>query len=213
MKKLISYLISLFAKKDKPVFEAQEPKPVETPVENPIDVKPIPSAKYTRDVVADLWIKNFEKYEGSREVPDGSNSGPVVSQIIKKAGGRVGEPWCADTVTCVTIDTCEELGIHYPKGLYRGASSQSVKNDCDKKYLRSEPDRGMAFVHSNVPADGRGHTGGVKGKIKNGIYPTIEGNRNNRIASYNDRDLKYAHAFVDYAQAIYDQYVLEHKNA
>ena len=116
------------------------------------------------------------------------------------------------TVCYCVAQTCKKLGISYPKGLYKGASSQSLKNETDKKYIFKTAKRGRAFVHTNAGDPAHGHTGlDLEDSDSKGLFDTVEGNSDNMIKQRADRSLSYAPVHVDVALAIWDQYKLEKK--
>lgn len=185
--------------------QAPQSKPTQPIAEVPTKV--IKPEVMDRITIEQLLAIEAAKLVGAKEIGNNTDSGGRIDKVILTAGGRLGWPYCAMTVTYVVMMVCRGLGISYPKGLYRGASSQGFKNESSIQYLMSKPNVWCVFVHSNNPPDGHGHTGFV---IDPATMRTFEGNFQQQI-NYFHKEVGYAKIYVDVVQAIIDQYNLEHK--
>lgn len=203
MSKIIQFILSLFSKKTSQTVEPQKPVDVTTP--QPIDPKKDPGL----ETVLSLFAHEFSLIAGAKEIGSNTDKGGRIDAVILEAGGRLGWPYCALTVTAITMRVCKRLGIQFPKGLKATASSQSIKNECDRKYLLTKPKPWSAFVHTNPSDKSHGHTGFATDYANaSGEYPTAEGNFQQQI-NYFKKDLSYAKVFVDYPQAVLDQLAYE----
>ncbi len=104
---------------------------------------------------------------GTRETPDGSNSGPEIDAWLTDAGAHSGLPWCAAFVHAVLAQAWVE-----PK---RTASARECLEQFDRI---SDPKPGDLFGWVN--ADGTGHVGFVIGFTAEGVA-TVEGNSNDGV--------------------------------
>lgn len=200
--KLIQFILSLF--KSKP---STPTKPVDTGNQSPTNSLPAVNPDLVK--ILKLFQHEFSLIAGAKEIGSNTDKGGRIDTIIKEAGGRLGWPYCALTVTAVTMRVCKQLGIGFPKGLKATASSQSIKNDCDRKYLLTRPKPWSAFVHTNPDDKAHGHTGFATDEANfDGEFPTAEGNFQQQV-NYFKKNLSYAKVFVDYPQAVLDQYVFE----
>ncbi len=101
------------------------------------------------------------------------------------------EAWCADFVTHVVEETCEETGKPKPSGF--GSSSVSglrdwgIQNGC---YLQTDnkSNKGDVIAQNVKPGDvvifknGISHTGIVESVNSDGSFTTIEGNTSDKVA-------------------------------
>lgn len=202
LSKILEFLKSILSFDVKPA--KTEPTPVKTVV------PPITKGTISRKDITLIMADEFSKIAGSKEQGNNTDNGGNIDKVIKTTGGRLGWPYCAMTVTYITMKTCERLGIGYPKGLYRGASSQAFMSETSPKYISKIFSEWSAFVHSNNPPDGHGHVGLGTKLIDALTFKTAEGNFQQQI-NYFTKTYSYVNKFVDIPQAILDQYNLEHK--
>lgn len=208
MEKIINWILNLF--KSAPKIEPVVDKPASVMPSKPIDTPKDSVNGITLEIVQDMVVGELLKYVGAKEKGTNTDKGGIIDTIILSMGGKLGWPWCALTVCYCVTQTCKKLGISYPKGLYKGASSQGLKNESDKKYIFSTPRKGRAFVHTNPGDNSHGHTGlDLESADSKGLYDTVEGNSDNAIRQRADRSLSYAPIHVDVALAIFDQYKKE----
>lgn len=208
--KFLRWLKNLFTKKE-------NLGPINTPVNAPVEPLPTPIPEVglggiTAEIIATMLIDSLIQYVGSKEKGTNTDKGGIIDRIIKTMGGRLGQPWCAYTVSFCVDQVCRKLGISYPARLYKGGSSQDFYFKSAAQYRISEPKKGAAFIHTNDDDSWTGHTGLVRGGFSSSndsTFDTVEGNSKNMIQTRTDRDLKYAFKFVDLAQAIFDQYKKE----
>lgn len=132
-------------------------------------------------------------YIGIREV--GINRGPVVSKIIKTAGGIPGQSWCMWFVRYCVEMVCEAIGIrnpmpkngscsgqlHYAMGTYSGMKVLIINNYFDVNEI--QPGDIFIFKHGEYrPGDENrywnAHTCFAGKNLGNGNFETIEGNTN-----------------------------------
>lgn len=213
MKKFFKAIGDFFKKlaygpvKSTPVAEVPDSqKPV---VSEPAVDKP---AVVTKEIIKQMLAAEFAKIAGAVEKGSNTDKGGIIDTIITFAGGRIGWAYCALTVTYLILKVCIKLGISYPKGLYRGASSQGFKNSSLSKYVSSNYSEWCAFVHTNSDDPAHGHIGfGISPELDSkGNFKTAEGNFSNRV-DYFVKNKSYVNKYVDIVQAIFDQYQLEHK--
>jgi hypothetical protein len=119
-------------------------------------------------------IEVARRYEAAkiREV-GGNNRGPAVEEILRRAGGAPGQPWCAATAWTIVDDACKALGI--PNPLKRTASVHTLYKSSPAVCRTQTPAPGMVFCHD--AGGGKGHAGIVIAVDSTGIS-TIEGNTN-----------------------------------
>ena len=166
------------------------------------------------DYVANLIKSKYFKYVGISE-QTGNNDHPVIYELVLSEHGKKGESYCAYLTSHCIYLTCLDLGINYPKSIYRGGSSQSFWHESDDKYKHIlKPKLGLCFVHQLIEDKNRGHIGYCTSEIKESFYDTVEGNTDNMIKTRSDRSLngtttKKHLGFLDVAQAVLDQYNLK----
>ncbi len=202
---------ALFGKKQP---KPQDPKPPE--VVNPKPQEPFGPHNVTINSIAIMIFEEFKPYFGAKENGSNTDKGGPIDMIIKYMDGKLGWAWCAATVSYGALRACEKLGIPYPKGLYRGFSSQSMWHESAKQYIIYNPPigfdlTGYAFVATNPNDKAHGHTGYCNGIIgKDWMVKTFEGNDGDKLKE-DLRDVRRASAFVNVAQAILDQYIATNK--
>lgn len=187
----------------------------------PIPIETIPSVPETPEPNIDpsvltigkiqhTQIKTFEEYLGIHETGKNTDHGGEVDKTILSEGGELGHAWCGYMFSRVTWETCKKLGIKkYPKGLYRGGSSQKFWHKSDQKYIRPLPQPGYAAIGTNPKDKSTGHICMAISALKaNNSFDSIGGNESDKV-KYNNYQLKQASAFVDVPQAILDQWKLE----
>lgn len=113
------------------------------------------------------------------------------------------EAWCADFVTYVVKETCQQTGKSLPAGFgspsVSGLRDWGIKNNC---YLETaSTSNKVDTIKNNVKAGdiiifkehGRSHTGVVKEILADGTIKTIEGNTSDKVGersySANDRTI------------------------
>lgn len=204
MKKFFGFLKSLFKKGG----VSGGGVPIQTPV---VDTKPpVVDGAITIEIIRNLVVGELLQHVGAKEKGTNTDKGGIIDTIILSMGGKLGWAWCAATVCYCARNTCNKLGISYPKGLYKGFSSQALWHETSAKYILNKPKRGCAFVHTNPGDKAHGHTGlCLEEADSKGTFDTVEGNSNNMIQQRADRSISYAPVFVDVAQAIFDQYQSE----
>jgi len=110
---------------------------------------------------------------GKEESPRGSNWGPFVESLLRRAGLNTPAPWCAAFVSWCLL----EAGANN-KALWSHRAATYYLFDWGKKEKRdrAKPARGMIFVYNDA---GGGHTGFITKVKAFGLYlETIEGNTN-----------------------------------
>lgn len=168
------------------------------------------------EYVANLIKSKYFKYVGIAE-KTGNNDHPVIYELVLAEHGKKGESYCAYLTSHCIYLTCLDLGIDYPKSLYRGGSSQSFWFSSQDKYKHEvKPKLGLCFIHQLIEDKNRGHIGYCTSELKNGFYETVEGNTDNMIKTRSDRSLsgtttKKHLGFLDVTQAVLDQYNLKVK--
>lgn len=110
---------------------------------------------------------------GKEESPRGSNWGPFVESLLRRAGLNAPAPWCAAFVNWCVLEAGgvdKRLWTHRASTYYLWHWALGVKLD------RPKPERGMVFVWNDA---GGGHTGLITKVKAFGLYlETIEGNTN-----------------------------------
>lgn len=142
------------------------------------------------------WAEK-EHAAGVKEVPDGSNWSPRISQYLIAAGIDYPAPWCQSFALC----GCKEsLIIPYPPGktasvakAWYSAQNKGLAHECSGPVYTPRP--GDQFVMLN--GDGTGHTGFVYRVSKNlKEINTLEGNCGNRVALQR-RKVSSIHGFIN----------------
>lgn len=208
--KILKFLKSLFASDKKPVIQ----KPI-NPEESGVIVDTIafPEPDYRKPVTLEL-INNailFEaaKHVGAKEKGINTDRGGIIDRIILSVGGKLGHAWCGYFVSYVVDQVCKNLRIKYPKGLYRGGSSQSFWHKTDKKYIVKIANKAFAFVYTYPGQSSHGHIGLCRAKANlNWSLATIEGNASDaiRMKIQPPHLVKEVSCYIDLPQAILDQY-------
>lgn len=172
------------------------------------------NSKVTLQFIANALIYEASKHVGAKEKGKNTDKGGPIDAIIRAIGGKLGDAWCQYFVCDAVQDVCNELGIKYPKGLYRGGSTQSCWRNTNPKYITVRFSYGFSFIYTYPDDKSKGHTGISIRKNSDGSIYTIEGNASNMIT--NKTQPKYLvdelSCYVNLPQAIMDQYLLEKKN-
>jgi hypothetical protein len=126
--------------------------------------------------VARLALQLALGYVGERERPKGSNRGPFVEECLRRTGLGGGHPWCMAFVFRCVEDAARDQGVKVPmpntascSALYRWAQQHGR--------LVAVPEPGDIFLCIGGER-GHYHTGFVAGAVKDGRFPTVEGNSN-----------------------------------
>lgn len=189
-----------------PIKDAEESGTIEAPEKI---VKPdYKNEVVTLQFIANSLIYEASKHVGAKEKGNNTDRGGEIDDIILDEGGKLGWAWCQLFVCDAVMDVCRALGIGYPEGLYRGASTQSCWKKTDKKYISKVFGYAFSFIYTYPDDKSKGHTGIVIRKNSDGSLYTIEGNASNMIT--NKTQPKYLvdelSCYVNLPQAILDQY-------
>lgn len=119
-----------------------------------------------------------------KEIPDGSNAGPDVEEILGSVGLGKGNPWCAAFVYWCFKKAAAKLGganpcVRHGHVLTTWAKCQPGQR-ITAQAAGNDPSLikpGLIFIMDTGAAGGAGHTGIVQ-KVVFGVIHTIEGNTN-----------------------------------
>lgn len=154
-----------------------------------------PTEKRLRLAVIDCGLRDWRA--GVREVPMGSNRGPRVEEMLRRAGVPIPNPWCASACFTWWWETCHALGI--PVQLPRtGSSSANVRWARTHGRLTRDPYGADLFELRGGPT-GWQHTGLVLSRPdSSGVFKSLEGNEGNRVTvRYRNRgDVDFVRAIV-----------------
>ncbi|MGH1491825.1 MAG: CHAP domain-containing protein [Acidimicrobiales bacterium] len=129
-----------------------------------------------------LAIARKEHSAGTKEIPDGSNSGDGVTKIVPRG---TKPPWC-----CFFVSWCwHQLTGEWPLGARHGHvltfwREADKKNTAHKKgdYAPRPGDAFVMLYRKNGRLNGRGHIGWVYSVAPDGkSFNTLEGNCGNRV--------------------------------
>lgn len=135
---------------------------------------------------------------GAKEVPKGSNRGPVVDKIIlgvyKDGAKLLGKPWCGRAARYAYEKAAQELGLPPPfAGLKNTLASVAEWKKVMKDFQISEPKVGAAALLSR--GGGKSHAT-IVSRLEGGKVFTVEGNHGDAVAVVKRKPGDF-HTFLD----------------
>ena len=119
---------------------------------------------------------------GQKEIPKGSNSGPMVDKYLNAAGLRPGFAWCQAFVYWCYAHAAEQLNVPNPVVKTAGVADCWNRTAAARKLSAAAAVEDPQLVQAGdqfilLFGKGEGHTGIVE-RVEGGLIYTIEGNSN-----------------------------------
>lgn len=132
--------------------------------------------------VATLALSTAIDQLGQREVPQGSNKGPMVDKYLLSVGLNPGYAWCQAFVYWCYAKAAAQLGMRCPAIRTAGVHDCWNKTATVQKISKADAQKQPALIKPGYQfvllfGGGLGHTGIVE-RLDGRIIHTIEGNSN-----------------------------------